>query len=260
MKEIKFLLLTAMFAVITSVSFAQGQPDIKQTVGERTYADLNPATVAEVMSGMRTYQAWRQSPTTGNYFYLVSTQDEIFSLMQVIMDSLIKKGEHLQDYALVMECAPLNVVFVKELMNSYKNSERITNEIQKEKDDIAKARETISTGKGSVKRQAKKDLKSALQKQIAGEARRSEEFQEALNLLTEMKGLGFGYLKGIALVKITDIITNGLPNREYNTPSTKTSPQTNNSGQNNQQYNPSPQNQSGNGNNQNTKPKSNLPK
>ncbi len=256
MKEIKFLLLTAMFAVITSVSSAQGQADIKKQSGERTYADLSPATVTQVMDGMRTYQTWTVNPSTGNYFSLVSTQDEIFTLMEYIMDSLKLRDENWQDYAFVMECVPLNSVFIKELMYSYKNSERIKGQIQKENDDIAKAKKTIASSKGSVKRQAKKDLKSALQKQIAGETKRGEEFQEALNLLTEMKGLGFGYLKGIALVKITDIITNGLPNREYDGNGSST----NNSGQNNKQNNTSPQNQSGNGNNQKTKPKSNLPK
>lgn len=256
MKEIKFLLLTAMFAVITSVSFAQGQADIKKQQGERTYADLSPATITQVMDGMRTYQTHTFLPQTGNYFYLVSTQDEIFSLVEEIMDSLKKKGDQAQNYAVVMECVPLNSVFIKELMYSYKNSERITSQIQKENDAVAKAKKTIASSKGSVKRQAKKDLKSALQKQVAGEAKRGEEFQEALNLLTEMKGLGYGYLKGIALVKTTGIITDGLTNREYDGNGSKT----NNSGQNNQQNNTSPQNQSGNGNNQKTKPKSNLPK
>jgi len=155
-----FIMIIGFVSMVTTSFAQQAQPQVnRDAAGIRAYIDLVPRNLNEIAPGLKTCFAWAEKPKSGKYVKMVSADEALFA----IFDSVV--GESGPDprgdsMAIVVEGPPLDVIYTEELLNTYRNSPRLTAQIDKENDEIEKAVNKIEAAKTKVKdaKDERKDL------------------------------------------------------------------------------------------------------
>lgn len=261
--------LFMLFVVELDAQVQNKVEDVPGGTGKRAYIDLNPASSTEIAPGVRTFFAWAKDPKSGTYFKFVSVEESLFKIFDRVTQSVVQ-GEKVwaNDSAIVVEGPIMDEIFIKEILNAYKNSSRILSEVSKEnsavqtaennisdtEDEIDDLKESLKEAKSDEKSEIRKsisdskqdlrsyndDLSKALSDRNAGVQRRSKEYREVESLLYEMLDAGFCYLKNHAFVAISDILTKELPTRitDGSNQNLQSVPSNRNQAPNNSQQNP----------------------